>query len=64
MLSAYADPDGKEKFWAAEDDSAGALVLCSKDDGDCKGSNVNKEARELCDRLTDSKCKQVNHGNP
>ena len=58
ILSAYADPDGKEKFWGAEDDSAGASVECTKDDGGCKGVNVNKEAIELCKEISEVKCKQ------
>jgi hypothetical protein len=57
ILSAYADRDGKKKIWIAEDDSAGAIAECTKDH-DCKGFNANKEARELCNEISEVKCKQ------
>ena len=58
ILSAQADPYGEEKFWGAEDDSAEASVECTKDNGGCKGVNVNKEVRELCKEISEVRCKQ------
>jgi hypothetical protein len=57
ILSAYADPDGKAKAWIGSQFETGES--CIKDDGGCKGQQVNKDARERCEAVNSEKCKQV-----
>lgn len=59
-----ADPDSKDKAWTGGTQTPHAL--CEKADGGCKehketfGANVNKFARESCERLSGGeKCKQA-----
>jgi hypothetical protein len=57
ILPANADRDEKRsQVWESEDMNIGVSTSCEKKD-ECKGIQVNKEARDLCNDLSDSKCK-------
>jgi hypothetical protein len=63
-LEVSADPDIKDKAWT--DGIQTPHAFCEKSDGGCKehketyGANVNKFARESCERLSGGeKCKQA-----
>jgi len=64
---ASADPDKKFKSWQSENGQYGVAAGCEKSNDDCKqfkeafgGDNVNKVAREGCERFSCQKCKQQN----
>ena len=57
ILPADADRDEKfSQFWESEDGSSIGLS-CEKANDECKGRQVNKEARDICNDLSDSECK-------
>ena len=58
ILPANADRDEKSsKFWESEEIGVG--LSCEKANDECKGRQVNKEARDECNDFSDSdsKCK-------
>jgi hypothetical protein len=44
------------QFWESEDGSSIGLS-CEKANDECKGRQVNKEARDICNDFSDSRCK-------
>jgi hypothetical protein len=59
ILPANADRDEKfSQTWESEEAGASSFRSCEKPD-ECKGIQVNKEARDICNDFSDSdsKCK-------
>jgi hypothetical protein len=46
------------KTWGTEDGST-SFRSCEKPNDECKGVQVNKEARDICNDFSDTKCKVV-----
>jgi hypothetical protein len=54
-----AESEEKSKGWESEDISV--KFNCEKANDECKGKQLNKNARDFCNDFSDSKCKKAHN---